>query len=321
MNRRKFLGGASLVGLGALAGCTNAVGTVAAPEVPQDQLQDGGWEQTNRTEETVFEESYGPVTVTAKSTTLTFSDKVLAASVKDKTLSQIDGTLAIFSASHINFSPDLNNLPGGIGREELLDQVESAAKDQFEQRMRDNGLENVRETGEEEFETDSGASPGLTTFSAEFPVGDISYDAGGVGKKEIVEQAEQSAREQFKQRMRDEGLENVLQTGEEEFQTDSGASPGLTTFSADFPVGTIEYDTGAETFSIDVGAIEVAGDLAVWNSGDYVVVAGGAYPAESFSTTTQKDLSEAISVTVDIDLGLTPEDYRTEVRNLIAGTR
>jgi hypothetical protein len=255
MNRRKFLGGASLVGLGALAGCTNAVGTVAAPEVPQDQLQDGGWEQTNRTEETVFEESYGPVTVTAKSTTLTFSDKVLAASVKDKTLSQIDGTLAIFSASHINFSPDLNNLPGGVG------------------------------------------------------------------KKEIVEQAEQSAREQFKQRMRDEGLENVLQTGEEEFQTDSGASPGLTTFSADFPVGTIEYDTGAETFSIDVGAIEVAGDLAVWNSGDYVVVAGGAYPAESFSTTTQKDLSEAISVTVDIDLGLTPEDYRTEVRNLIAGTR
>jgi len=38
------------------------------------------------------------------------------------------------------------------------------------------------------------------------------------------------------------------------------------------------YDTGEETFNIDVGTIEVAGDLAVWNVGDYVVVAGGAYP-------------------------------------------
>ncbi|MXR21799.1 DUF6517 family protein [Halobacterium bonnevillei] len=255
MDRRRFLGVAGVAGLGALAGCMNALGTVAPPQVPQDELDEGGWTQTDRSEDTVFDEDYGPVTVTAKSTTLTFEDEELAAEVTEKTLDQIDGRLAIYSASHINFSPDLNNLPGSVGREEVISEVESAAKEQFKAQMEDNGLENVTETGEEAFETDSGASPGLTTYSAEFPV------------------------------------------------------------------GTLEYDTGGETLGIDVGAIEVAGDLAVWNVGDYVVVAGGAYPAENFAKTTEKTLSEAISVTIDIDLGLTPDEYAAEVRGLMAATR
>lgn len=254
MDRRRFLGVAGVAGIGALAGCTGALGTVAPPQVPQDQLDEGGWTQTDRSEDTVFEQSYGPVDVTAKSTALTFEDERLAADVKEKTLDQIEGRLAIYSASHINFSPDLNNLPGSVGREEVIAEVETAAREQFKQRMETNGLENVQETGEEPFETDTGKSPGVTTYSAEFPVGSISYDTGG------------------------------------------------------------------ETLAIDVGSIAVAGDLAVWNEGDYVVVAGGAYPAENFAKTTEKELSEAISVTVDIDLGLTPDDYRAEVRSLMAAT-
>ncbi|CQH60989.1 uncharacterized protein HHUB_3339 [Halobacterium hubeiense] len=254
MNRRRFLGAAGVVGLGALAGCSGAVGSVAPPSVPEDQLSEGGWTKTDETEQTVFEQSYGPVTVTAKSTAVTYEDEALAADVREKTLGKIDGTLALYSASHINFSPDLNNLPGGVGRAELLSEVQSAAEDQFEQRMRDTGLENVTKTGEAEFETDSGATPGITTFSAEYPV------------------------------------------------------------------GTLEYEASGETFTIEGGAIEVAGDLAVWNAGDYVVVAGGAYPGENFATTTEKDLSEAITVTVDIDLGLAPSEYEQEVRGLMAAT-
>jgi hypothetical protein len=255
MNRRRFLGAAGVAGLGAVAGCMNALGTVAPPDVPEQQLEDGGWEQTDRTEQTVFEQEYGPVTVTGKSTTLTFEDTQLAQSVTEKTLGQIEGTLAMYSASHINFSPDLNNLPGGVGREEVLERVDTAANEQFRQRMRDNGLENVTKTGTQRFQTDSGADAGLTTYSAEYPVGELTYE------------------------------------------------------------------TGSESFTIDVGAIEVAGDLAVWNEGDYVVVAGGAYPFENFTKTTQKDLSDAITVTIDIDLGLTPEEYRSEVRGLMAATR
>lgn len=255
MNRRRFIGGVGAVGLGALAGCTNALGTVAPPDVPQDQLDEGGWEQSDRTEETVLDESYGPVNVTAKSTTLTFSDTALATEMEEKTLGRIDGTLSIYAASHINFDPNLNNLPGDVGRKEVVSEVETQARAQFEQRMRDQGLENVEEVGEAEFTTDSGKSPGLATYRGEFPVGTISFEASG------------------------------------------------------------------ETFTLDVGSIEVAGDLAVWNEGDYVVVAGGAYPAENYAETVEKDLSDAINVTVDVDLGLTPEEYRTEVRNLMAATQ
>ncbi|MUV60816.1 DUF6517 family protein [Halobacterium sp. CBA1126] len=254
MNRRRFLGAAGVVGLGALAGCSGAVGSVAPPTVPEDRLAEGGWTKTDESEATVFEQRFGPVTVTAKSTTVTYEDEALAAEVSEKTLGQIDGTLALYSASHINFSPDLNNLPGGVGRAELLSEVRSAAEDQFEQRMRDTGLESVSKTGEAEFETASGASPGLTTFSAEYPV------------------------------------------------------------------GTLEYEASGETFTIEAGAIEVAGDLAVWNEGDYVVVAGGAYPGENFATTSETSLSEAITVSVDVDLGLTPDEYRREVRGLMAAT-
>ncbi|MFB6270410.1 MAG: hypothetical protein ABEH83_10725, partial [Halobacterium sp.] len=91
MDRRRFLGVAGVAGLGALAGCTGALGTVAPPQVPKDQLEEGGWTRTDRSEETVFEQSYGPVTVTAKSTTLTFEDQELANEVKQKTLGQIEG--------------------------------------------------------------------------------------------------------------------------------------------------------------------------------------------------------------------------------------
>jgi len=254
MNRRRFLGAAGVAGLGALAGCSGAVGSVAPPSVPEDVLSEGGWTKTDESTETVFEQSYGPVTVTAKSTVVAYEDEALAADVSEKTLGKIEGTLAIYSASHINFSPDLNNLPGGVGRAELLSEVESAAESQFEQRMRGSGLENVTKTGETEFETDSGATPGITTFTAEYPV------------------------------------------------------------------GTLEYEAGGEAFTIEGGTIEVAGDLAVWNAGDYVVVAGGAYPGENFATTTEQSLSEAITVSVDIDLGLTPDEYEEEVRGLMAAT-
>jgi len=255
MNRRRFIGGASVVGLGALAGCTNALGTVAPPEVPDEQLDEGGWEQTDRTEETVLDESYGPVNVTAKSTTLTFSDTALASAVSEKTLDRIEGTMAIYAASHINFDPNLNNLPAGVGTKEVVSEVETQARSQFEQQMRDQGLENVERVGEAEFTTDSGKSPGIATYRGEFPV------------------------------------------------------------------GTIEFEADGETFTLDVGAIEVAGDLAVWNEGDYVVVAGGAYPAENYADTVSRDLSDAITVTVDVDLGLTPDAYREETRSLMAATK
>ncbi len=46
-------------------------------------------------------------------------------------------------------------------------------------------------------------------------------------------------------------------------------------------------------------------------------MAGGAYPAENFARVTEADLSDAISVTIDVDLGLTPDAYREELFELV----
>lgn len=93
-------------------GCSAAVGTVAPPDVSSDALDAGGWERADRSEETVFSESYGPVEVAGKAVTLTYRNAELAAAVAEDTGGRVDATLGVFTASHINFDPPLNDLPG-----------------------------------------------------------------------------------------------------------------------------------------------------------------------------------------------------------------
>lgn len=253
MERRRYLAAAASMGAAALAGCSTAVGEVAPPDVPTQQLNDGGWEKTGEDTRTVFEESYGPVTVTAKSHSLTYSDTALRESIREKTLGTIDAQVAVYSATHIDFGPDLNNLPGGVGREQILDQTEQSARDQFRSRM-----ENV-------------------------------------------------------------GLQDITQSSTGSLTVDTGEEASVTEYEATFPVDTFSADFRGETIGVEMDDLRVAGVLAVWNHGDYVLVSGGAYPAENAMASETAELSDAVTVGVDIDLGLTPEAYREEVRGLITG--
>ncbi|MDL0140656.1 DUF6517 family protein [Halobacterium salinarum] len=255
MHRRSFIGGVSAAGLGILGGCSAAVGTVAPPDVSSDALDAGGWERADRSEETVFSESYGPVEVAGKAVTLTYRNAELAAAVAEDTGGRVNATLGVFTASHINFDPPLNDLPGNVGRAEVLDKTTAQARSQFRRRMRGRGVTNITETGVETLTTATGREPAMATFQGDYRVGDI------------------------------------------------------------------EYETGGDTVTIDAGGIAVAGDLAVWNEGDDVVVAGGAYPAQNYTKTATRELSDAITITIDIDLGLTPADYRANVRQLMATTQ
>jgi len=255
MNRRKYLATAAGTGLAALAGCSTAVGEVAPPSVPEDQLEEEGWEQTDENQRTVFEKEYGPVTVTAKSHSLTYSDTALRGDVREKTLGEVDTQMAVFSATHIDFGPDLNNLPANVGRKEILDQTEQSAREQFVGRMNDAGIEDVSQT---------------ETGTIEVKNGDASHTVYE-GRKPIPE------------------------------------------MTASVP--------GDETVTVDLDDVAIAGELAVWNDGDYVLVGGGAYPAENVADNVDRELSDAISVSMDIDLGLTPDGYQEEVRNLIGGVK
>lgn len=260
MNRRRFLTASGVAGLAGLAGCNSitgqALGSVAPPIVPEAQLEDGGWVLDEEETREVFQEEYGPVTVTAKAHSLVYTNEELATRVNEDTLGSVSGTLATFAATRVKFSPDLTDLPEQVGREQLVDQVESNSRDQFEQRMRDAGLSNVTEVETDELQVDTGEVARYTGYEAEYEVGE---------------------------------------------------------FSVDLPDG--------EPMTIDVDAISVAGDLAVWVHGESVLIAGAAYPAENFAVTESEDLTDAITVDVSIDLGLTPGEYASESESLISATK
>ncbi|MFC7047053.1 hypothetical protein ACFQH6_18100 [Halobacteriaceae archaeon GCM10025711] len=256
MDRRTFIATTAGVGLASLAGCTTAAGSVAPPQVPESKLQAGGWVKQDEQQGTIFERDYGPVTVTATSARVTYEDAALRESVSEQALGMVDGPLSMFFAARIDFSPDLDDLPLGAGREQLLDAVETQSKAQFEAQLKDVGLENVREDGTGSLAVDTGESASLTRYAADFTVDDMQ-----------------------------------------------------------FPV------TEQETITIESQTLTVAGLLAVWHHGDAVLVAGGAHPAENFANQTTHDLTDAISVTVNVDLGLTPEAYEDELRTIVKAVR
>ena len=46
-------------------------------------------------------------------------------------------------------------------------------------------------------------------------------------------------------------------------------------------------------------------------------VAGGAYPASNYEQTIQRTITEAIELTLEIDLGLSPSAYESELISLV----
>ncbi|GGN96630.1 hypothetical protein [Haloarcula pellucida] len=258
MDRRDYLAVGASVGAAAMSGCSSffAAAETPKPSVPSDRLESGGWEQSGENSGTVLEESYGPVTLQAVQHTLQYQDVALQQTVADRTLGRMETALSVWFASRIDFSPNLDNLPAGVGQAQIVDQVQANARDQFERQMENQGLTSIERTGTGSVDIDTGETAETVNLGAVYPFEGISFDISETERVEIP-------------------------------PTDIGIS-----------------------------AI-----LAVWHHGDYVLVSGGAYPEENFEQSIDSDLSEGISVTVDIDLGLEPEAYRKEVRSLVAGVQ
>lgn len=251
MDRRRFLAGAAAAGVAGLAGCGTASGTVRPPRVPENRLDEGGWERTRADTEEVLSRTVGGVDVTATAVTRVYDDAALRAAVSERTLGAIDAPLSNVFASRIAFSPNLADIPLESAREELADRAGEVARGQFESQLSSAGLTDV-----------SGSDAGTLT----------------------------------------------VETGEE---------ASLTEYGAAFEFDALSFDVRGEPVTIEEGSVAVEGLLASWIHDGGLLIAGGAYPAENFDRTVDRDLSEAISVTVDVDLGLTPDAYREEVRGIV----
>ncbi|RDI72114.1 DUF6517 family protein [Halopelagius longus] len=259
-SRRAYLGVAAAAGASALAGCSGQGSTVSAarrpPKVPEGRLDEGGWEQTDDvTDDPAFEQSVGPMTLTAATRTLLYEDTALRERIAEQTLGRADAQLATFFATRATFDPDITSLPAGAGRQQLLDRVESQSQQAFQSRLKQAGLTDVTKTSEETMQVASGAEARLTNFEATY-----AFDGFSV-------------------------------------------------------------DLGDRKIAIEGGEITVAGHLAAWIGDGSVLVTGGAYPDENFEREVTKSPSEAISLTVDVDLGLEPETYRDELFGLMKRVR
>ncbi|MFB6156031.1 MAG: hypothetical protein ABEJ22_09055 [Haloferacaceae archaeon] len=252
MDRRRFLAAAGSLGIASLAGCAAVSGSPRPPVVPERELRDGGWKLVDESQEQAFEQAIAGFTFTATTTTRRYVDQRLADDVTEKTLGEVAGEMSTFFAAAVTFDPDLTNLPGGAGREELLDRTEENARREFESQMERAGLTNVSQTDTGSFDVDTGETARLTTYEADFPFEGFSFDV-----------------------------------------------------------------TNDASVDVEGDAIPVEGLLAVWYHDRAILVSGGAFPASNYADTTTKDLSDAVTVTVDIDLGLTPQRYREELRSLM----
>lgn len=251
MHRRQFMAGAVATGVASLAGCS-AAAAVPPPRVSSQLLNEGGWERTADESGVVFERSMAGVTLTATQHTRQYSDTELRAAIKERTLGNVDTDLNVFFATRVDFNPNIDNLPAGIGRAEIMNIVTENAKQGFRDQLTSAGLENVEETGTDTLTVDTGEEADLTTFAADFPFEGIALQVTPDKAVRI---------------------------------------PGTT--------------------------IGIEGRMATWHHGDFVLIAGGANPAETYAETINQSLSDGIDVTVDIDMKLAPKRYATEVTNLI----
>ena len=134
----------------------------------------------------------------------------------------------------------------------------------------------------------------------------------------VHERAEDEIETRFVETLRENDLAEVRRAGTGTLRVDSGERAELFEYDAEYPVDRIRVPvTEEETLTLSAGSLDVAARLAVWERDGETLAAGGAYPARNFERTASDDLTDAIAVTVDVDLGLQPRRYRAELVELM----
>jgi hypothetical protein len=257
MDRRTFIGASSVAASVGLAGCGfigSVLGQVPAPAVDEDRLAAGGWREDAEESGKVFTQEYAAGTVTARGHTIRYQDEALREEIAEKTLGSVTGQLSVFFATRIEFDPELDSLPLGIGREEVLERTKESAKSDFETEMEADGLTDIEVLGESTLAVDTGETADLVRYGATYPVDDFGFTV-----------------------------------------------------------------TGGETITLEGQPVPVRGWLAVWYNDEVesTLVSGAVHAAENYTDTIDKELSGALDMSLDIDLGLTPEAYREEAFGLM----
>lgn len=187
LTRRRLLVSGATAGVVTTAGCLGTRdGRVPRPIVTDDRIDDG-WRRIDQSESEVFEESFGPVTVRALERTDVYEYVDLAAALAETF--DANGSPVIFFASRIDLRPALDGLPGGIGRDRVMEEVHPAARAAFRDQLAESGLSNVELADTDTVDVDSGHTATTDQFTAQFDVeGETLLSDGTTGAiEEVVE--------------------------------------------------------------------------------------------------------------------------------------
>ena len=190
LTRRRALIGAGLAGVGAVGYALLSIlnpPNAPRPVLPADEMESDGWVETGGEGAPVADMRVGPLTVRTLANTVQYGNRGLLDAVRDREVTievagqtvtrslaeaapeALDQYLAIFVASRIDLGPDVDDLPLGIGRAEVMDQARIAAQASFEQTMADAGLQNVSSTGSGTLDVATGETATLDRYRADFP--------------------------------------------------------------------------------------------------------------------------------------------------------
>jgi hypothetical protein len=141
----------------------------------------------------------------------------------------------------------------------------------------------------------------------------------GFGRRLVLDATAAKARDRFESGLAESGLEDIEHRETGSVRTADGSRADLFAYDATYPFEGFEFDAGDSVISVEGQPVASEGLLAVWYSKpvESTVVAGAVNPAENYEQTVERELTEAVALTLDIDLGLEPDAYREESLNLI----
>lgn len=181
--------------------------------------------------------------------------------------------------------------------------------------------------------TDEGLSEEIRERTLDTDVGDlrvffasrIDYEPAvdslpfGFGRRLVLDATAANARDRFRSELASSGLENVENREESSVRTHDGSSADLFYFDATYPFDGFDFQAGDSEIFVEGKDVAAEGLLAVWYSKPVqsTLVAGAVNPAENYEQTVERELTQAVDLTLGIDLGLEPDAYREESLDLI----
>ncbi|MEF8777195.1 MAG: hypothetical protein V5A43_11945, partial [Haloarculaceae archaeon] len=190
LTRRRALLGTGLVGLLGVGYTVLSImdpPNAPAPTFPTEQMEAQGWERITGEGALVTEVRLGPLSIPTETTTVQYGNRELLEEVRAREVTiegagetfsrpiavtsseALDQYLALVVGSRIDPGPDVDNMPLGIGRAEVMGAARSTAQLSFEETMTNVGLQNVERTEAGTLEVATGETATLYRYHADFP--------------------------------------------------------------------------------------------------------------------------------------------------------